>query len=83
MRDFKIQIRVNYKEGILDPQAGAILSALHKLQFKTVEQIECDKFFVLKLKAENEASAVDLGRQMANQLLANVVMENFEVEVVK
>ena len=33
-------------------------------------------------KDEDAGQANQLGRQMANQLLANVVMENFEVEVV-
>lgn len=83
MKDFQIQIRVRYKDGILDPQAEAIFSALKKLQFKAVERVECDKVFQIQLKAEDESQAVNLGRQMANQLLANVVMENFEVEVVK
>jgi phosphoribosylformylglycinamidine synthase len=83
MKQFQIQIRVQYKDGILDPQAEAIFSALKKLEFKTLERVECDKVFLLKLKADDEAQAVNLGRQMANQLLANIVMENFEVEVVQ
>jgi phosphoribosylformylglycinamidine synthase PurS subunit len=82
MTKFRVQVRIRYKEGILDPQSQAIESALQKLQFKTVEQVECDKIFMITLKAENEGAALQLGRQMANQLLANVVMENFEVEVV-
>lgn len=83
MKNFQIQIRVRYKDGILDPQAEAIKSALSRLQFKTVEKVDCDKFFVVTLKAEDEAQAIGMGREMATQLLANVVMENFEVEALK
>ncbi|MBN8555560.1 MAG: phosphoribosylformylglycinamidine synthase subunit PurS [Deltaproteobacteria bacterium] len=82
MKNFQIQIRVRFKEGILDPQSQAIEAALQKLQFKSVEKVACDKLFMIDLKAEDEGQAVQLGRQMANQLLANVVMENFEVELV-
>ncbi|MDB5038528.1 MAG: phosphoribosylformylglycinamidine synthase [Bacteriovoracaceae bacterium] len=82
MKSFKIQVRVQFKDGILDPQAEAIQSALKKLQFKSVQNVRCDKAFLISLEAESETAAQDLGRKMANQLLANVVMENFEVEVV-
>ena len=83
MKKFQIEIRVQFKEGILDPQAEAIQSALQKLQFNAVQSVRCDKVFLISLLAASESEAVDLGRKMANQLLANVVMENFEVEVVK
>jgi phosphoribosylformylglycinamidine synthase PurS subunit len=81
VKTFRIQVRVQFKDGILDPQAEAIQSALIRLQFKSVEDVRCDKVFLISLKAENEADALDHGRKMANQLLANVVMENFEVEL--
>lgn len=82
MKKFQVQIRVQFKDGILDPQAEAIQSALSKLQFKSVEDVRCDKVFLINLMAESETSALDLGRKMANHLLANVVMENFEVEII-
>jgi phosphoribosylformylglycinamidine synthase len=82
VKAFQLQIRVQYKDGILDPQAEAIQTALKRLEFQSVEEVRCDKVFLVKLRAENETKALDFGRKMANQLLANVVMENFEVEVV-
>jgi len=81
MTSYNIQIKVRFKTGILDPQAEAIQSALEKLSFKGIESIECDKVYGVKLKAKDEAEAAKMGRDMANKLLANVVMENFEVEV--
>jgi len=81
MKSFTLKIRVRYKEGILDPQAEAIHSALSRLDFKTVDRVECDKLFMISMKAEDEAEALYLGREMANKLLASVVMDNFEVEV--
>ena len=81
MKSYDVQIRVRFKEGILDPQAVAIETALKRLSFDTVETVECDKLYAVKVKAQDEGEALKLGRQMANKLLANVVMENFEVEV--
>ena len=81
MSTFKVQIRVRFKDGILDPQAVAIKSALEKLEFDAIENIECDKLYAVEVKANDKEEAAKLGRDMANKLLANVVMENFEVEV--
>ncbi len=83
MKTFQLKVRVRYKDGILDPQAEAIFTALQKLEFRTVERVECDKLFMISLKAEDEAHAISLGRDMAQKLLSSVVMENFEVEVLK
>ena len=82
MKHFEVRIRVKFKDGILDPQSEAILTGLKRLNFKSVEAVECDKLYVVKLLAEDESQAREQGKQMASQLLANVVMENFEVEVV-
>lgn len=83
MKTFEVQVRIGFKEGLLDPQAEAILSALHKLNYSQVESLKCEKLFLLSLQAKSESQAVTLGREMANKLLANLVMENFEVEIVK
>ena len=81
MKSYDVRIRVRFKDGILDPQAVAIETALKRLSFDSVENVECDKLYAVKVKAEDEADAAKLGRQMADKLLVNVVMENFEVEV--
>lgn len=83
MKKFSVQVRVRFKEGILDPQSEAITTALRRLDFKSVESARVDKVYVIDLQAENETQAAQMGREMANKLLANVVMENFEVEVLK
>lgn len=82
MKKFNVQIRVRLKEGILDPQSEAIMTALKRLDFKGVEGIRQEKNFVAVVRAESDAQALALGREMANKLLANVVMENFEAEIV-
>lgn len=81
MSTFTVHVRVRFKEGILDPQAEAISTALKRLDFKSVESLRVEKNFVIQLKAESESQAVATAREMANKLLANVVMESFDVEV--
>jgi len=81
LKSFDLQIRVRFKEGILDPQSEAITTALKRLEFKTIESIQLEKVFVIRVSAESDSQALQMGREMANKLLANVVMENFEVEL--
>lgn len=81
MKTFEIQVRVRFKEGILDPQAESIFKALQKLQFSAVKDLRCERLFVVKVEAEDSSQALEMGREMARKLLANVVMESFEVEL--
>jgi phosphoribosylformylglycinamidine synthase len=83
MKDFKLRVRVRFKEGILDPQSEVIFQKLKQMEFEALQFVECEKSFLLGLKAEDESEATDLARQMAQQLLANVVMEIFEVEILR
>jgi len=82
MKTFRVRVQVKFKEGILDPQAEAISQALQSLEFSGVIKVECEKAFLVHLNAENEKDAISQGRKMAQDLLANLVMENFEVEIV-
>jgi len=81
MKNFRAQVRIRFKDGILDPQAEVIQKALESLDFKTVQEVCCEKVFVLGLLAENEEHARIQAREMSEKLLSNVVMEDFEVEI--
>jgi phosphoribosylformylglycinamidine synthase len=82
MKSFVIRVRVRLKDGIRDPQSEAIRTGLHRLQFTQVEEVQLEKSFDLSLKAESETQALQWGREMARSLLANRVMEDFEVTLV-
>lgn len=83
MKKFKVKVRVRLKEGILDPQSEAILRALHSLEFKSVESVSLEKSFDLEISSETEGQALELARTAAQRLLANLVMEDFDVECVQ
>jgi phosphoribosylformylglycinamidine synthase subunit PurS len=80
--NFAVRVQVKFKEGILDPQSEAIRQALESLEFSNIQKVECEKSFVIHLKASDKNEAISQGRKMAQELLANLVMENFEVELV-
>ena len=64
------------KEGILDPQGKAVERALPALGFEGISHVRVGR--MVELEAENGA---DLER-LCEQLLANPLVEDFEVEQV-
>lgn len=81
MKTYRLKIQVRYKDGILDPQAEAIESALKTLKFNETKKVFCEKAFVIDYEAEDEKKALAAGKAMGDQILSNPVMEDFEVEV--
>lgn len=77
----RVEVRVMPKSGVLDPQGKAIAGALARLGFQGVEDVRAGKVFTIDLATADAAAAREEARQMAEKLLANPVIEDFEVEV--
>ena len=68
------------KPGILDPQGEAVGSALGHLGFE-VRHTRVGKVIDLELDAADEATAKAQVEQMCEKLLANPLVESYEIEV--
>ena len=75
----KLQITVMPRAGILDPQGKAIAAALGRLGYAAVHDVRAGKVFRVEIDAQ---AAREAGAAMAQTLLANPVIEDYEVEVV-
>ena len=76
----RVTVLVRPKQGILDPQGDAVGSALGHLGFE-VRDARIGKVIDLELEAEDEAEAKAEVAQMCERLLANPLIESFEIEV--
>lgn len=76
----KIEVRVYPKETVLDPQGKAIASALQRLGHP-VTDVRAGKIFFVDLETTNRQAAEAEARKMAEELLANTVIEGFDVQV--
>ncbi len=75
----RVVVDVMLKPEILDPQGQAIASACSRLGFKGIEQVRQGKRFEVEVEGEvDEAKLADV-RRLAETLLANTVIEDFEV----
>ncbi|MEL6365062.1 MAG: phosphoribosylformylglycinamidine synthase subunit PurS [Pseudomonadota bacterium] len=77
----KATVRITLKSGVLDPQGKAIEDALKGLGFDGVESARQGKIIELDLAATDEAAARAEVEKMCAALLANPVMENYEIEL--
>ena len=77
----KATVLVRPKPGILDPQGDAVGSALGHLGFDVTEA-RVGKVIDLELEAADEATAKAEVQRMCERLLANPLIESYEVEIV-
>jgi phosphoribosylformylglycinamidine synthase len=71
---------VRPKDGILDPQGEATRGALQKLGFQ-VEETRVGRVFDLEVAATDAAQAKAEIERMCERLLANPLIESFEIEI--
>jgi phosphoribosylformylglycinamidine synthase len=77
----KAKIKVTLKKGVLDPQGKAIEGALGSLGFAGVEHVRQGKYFEIDLATADKAKARAALDDMCRKLLANTVIENYEIEL--
>ena len=80
---FQVQIKVMPLKDLLDPQGKAVLGGLQNLGMTGVKDLRVGKHITLEIEAANEAAAREIAETASKQLLANAVMEYFEIEFVK
>ena len=66
---------------LLDPQGKAVLSGLGNLGLKGVEDVRVGKHISLQVEAASEEEAKEIAEVASKKLLANPVMEYFEITV--
>jgi phosphoribosylformylglycinamidine synthase len=78
----KVRVTVMLKDGVLDPQGKAIGHALHTLGFaKACRDVRVGKVIELDLQDCTAEEARKTAEDMAKNLLANLVIEDYAIEV--
>ncbi len=77
----KATVTVMLKSGVLDPQGKAIAHALATLGFTGIGDVRAGKVIELELAETDPQKARAVADEMARKLLANTVIESFNVAV--
>ena len=81
MKKFTAQIKITLKKGILDVQGKAVEQALHSMDYSSITGVRIGKFVELKVQAENQDKANNLVKQASEKLIANPIIEDFNIEI--
>ena len=77
----KARVHITLKRGVLDPQGKAIAQALASLGFAGVGEVRQGKYIEIELAETDRAKAAAAVEAMCGQLLANLVIENYAIEI--
>jgi len=82
MSRFRVAVHIVPRRGLLDPQGKAVTDALHTLGFASVKDVHVGRHLVVEMDASDSSSAERTTRDMCTKLLANPVIEDFEISSV-
>ena len=78
----KAIVHVALKSGVLDPQGKAVADTLARMGYKEVEAARIGKVIELDIDDALTSEAAEARvREMCEKLLANTVIENYEIEL--
>ena len=80
---YKASVRVTLRPSILDPQGKTTHQALDNLGFEKVERVRIGKIVEMWIDERTQEDAERTVREACERLLANPVMEDFEISVEK
>ena len=74
-------IKVMLKKSILDPQGKAVMHSIQDLKLGNVSDVRIGKYIEVKFEEKNLDFVNTATEEICNKLLANPVMENYEIEI--
>lgn len=80
---FKAKIYITLRESILDPKGKASHKALENLGYTSVKKVRIGKMIEMDIEAESASQAEEIAEESCKKLLANEVMENYSIEILK
>ncbi|HEY6955893.1 MAG TPA: phosphoribosylformylglycinamidine synthase subunit PurS [Flavisolibacter sp.] len=78
---FNIQVKVMPLKELLDPQGKAVMTGLGNLGFRNVDNVRIGKSISLEVEAASKEEAKQIAEEASKKLLANPVMEYYEISV--
>ena len=78
----KAIVHIGLKNGVLDPQGRTIARSLAHMGFDQVVDAKQGKTIELELKTKDRKEAEALVKDMCEKLLANTVIENYDIDII-
>ena len=77
--NFSIEVKVMPLKELLDPQGKAVMNGLANLGLNNIDDVRIGKNITMQVNAASAEEARNIAEEAAKKLLANPVMEHYEV----
>lgn len=78
---FLAEIEILPLKGLLDPQGKAVESGLPRIGIDHASHVRVGKFITMELEAPSEESAYEMAEKSCKSLLANLIMEGYNIRI--
>jgi phosphoribosylformylglycinamidine synthase subunit PurS len=78
---YTVQVKVMPLKELLDPQGKAVMGGLQNLGLGNIQDVRVGKNITLQVEANTPDQAKEIAEEASRKLLANPVMEYFEVSI--
>ena len=75
----KVSVIITLKKDVLDPQGKVIHQTLDGMGFNNINEVRQGKYFEIDIKENDPKNAKDKVEDMCKKLLANLVIENYQI----
>ena len=75
----KISVIITLKKDVLVPQGKVIHQTLNSMGFDNINEIRQGKYFEIDTEASDKKKAEEMVENMCKKLLANLVIENYQI----
>lgn len=79
----RVTVTINRRPEIADPEGTTVERALHDLGYTATSDVRMDRVVHLNVLGDDPATVQAQVEEMCQRLLANPVLEDFEVEVLE
>ena len=76
----KFSVTVTLKKDVLDPQGKVVGQTLKNMGIQNLNQIRQGKFFEIDINEKDSAKAASQVKEMCEKLLANQIIEDFQIK---
>ena len=77
----KISVIITLKKDVLDPQGLAIKNSLSSIGFNNINTVKQGKIINIDIKEKDPSKAKIQAKEMCEKLLANTVIEEYQIEL--
>ncbi|MGB9636199.1 MAG: phosphoribosylformylglycinamidine synthase subunit PurS [Thermoplasmata archaeon] len=81
MEKYRVEVKVELKKGVRDPEGENTKKALALLGFNAIESVRSQRIYELMVTAETKEKALAIAEESCRKLLANPVIHNYKISV--